>query len=158
MYAVPTSNPLARTTHQPALHESPADFWGEPIHTYTRAQAIADGLLVDATVGDLAQVSRQHFGDPALYHVAMTARLFALIERAVNHPHHMNDYRGVWHDICFMSIVLPERKLRDDYSLTVWFKVIITGTGRIKKHLLKRVMTPDGHGGVEITFMLADED
>jgi len=25
------------------------DFWGEPIHIYTRAQAIADGLLVDLT-------------------------------------------------------------------------------------------------------------
>ena len=26
-----------------------SDFWGEPIHVYTRAQAIADGLLVDLT-------------------------------------------------------------------------------------------------------------
>ncbi len=25
------------------------DFWGEPIHVYTRAQAIADGVLVDVT-------------------------------------------------------------------------------------------------------------
>lgn len=26
-----------------------SDFWGEPMHVYTRAQAIADGLLVDLT-------------------------------------------------------------------------------------------------------------
>jgi len=26
-----------------------ADFWGEPISRYTRAQALADGVLVDAT-------------------------------------------------------------------------------------------------------------
>ena len=26
-----------------------SDFWGEPIHVYTRAQAIADGILVDLT-------------------------------------------------------------------------------------------------------------
>jgi hypothetical protein len=26
-----------------------SDFWGEPIHRYTRAQAIADGVLVDLT-------------------------------------------------------------------------------------------------------------
>lgn len=26
-----------------------SDFWGEPIHSYTRAQAIADGVLVDLT-------------------------------------------------------------------------------------------------------------
>jgi len=25
------------------------DFWGEPIHAYTRAQAISDGVLVDLT-------------------------------------------------------------------------------------------------------------
>jgi uncharacterized protein DUF6573 len=28
---------------------TPADFWGEPIHVYTRADALADGVLVDAT-------------------------------------------------------------------------------------------------------------
>jgi hypothetical protein len=26
-----------------------SNFWGEPIHVYTRAQAIADGTLVDLT-------------------------------------------------------------------------------------------------------------
>ena len=30
------------------LHDRP-DFWGKPIHVYTRAQAIADGVLVDLT-------------------------------------------------------------------------------------------------------------
>ena len=149
--------PLTITTAVRIL-ERPADFWGEPIHVYTRCQAIADGVLVDATVGDLAQVSRQHFGDPALYHVAMTAGLFALIERAVNNKKAWNDYRGVWHDICWMSIVLPERKVRSGDAITTWFKVIITGTGRTRKHLLKRVMTPAGKGVVDITFMLADED
>src|SRR5438477_5396663 len=29
--------------------ESSSDFWGEPIHAYTRAQAIADGVMVDLT-------------------------------------------------------------------------------------------------------------
>src|SRR5271166_3887146 len=28
---------------------SPVDIWGEPISRYTRAQALADGVLVDAT-------------------------------------------------------------------------------------------------------------
>ena len=155
MYA---AAPVFSQSQATRLQETPADFWGPPIHVYTRDQAIADGVLIDASIGDLAQVSRQHFGNPDLYHVAMTAGLFALIERAVNHPRHMNDYRGVWHDICWMSIVLPERKLRSGDAITTWFKVIITGTGRTKKHLLKRVMTPAGKGVVDITFMLADED
>ena len=28
---------------------TPADFWGEPVHAYTRADALADGVLVDVT-------------------------------------------------------------------------------------------------------------
>jgi hypothetical protein len=130
-------------------------FWGEPIHSYSRQQAIADGVLVDASVGDLAPVTRQHFGDAD---VAMSAALFALIERAVTNPKTWNDWRGVWHDICWMSIMLPERKLRTSESTTTWFKVIITGCGRKKYQQLKRVMTSDDQGGVEITFLLADED
>ncbi len=152
MYAATPAFPQRSTT---LIHESPADFWGEPIHVYTRAQAIADGVLVDAQVGDLRDVTRQHFGnDP----VAMTAALHALIERAVNNPRYWNDWRGVWHDICFMSKVAPgRRRLRTLDSETMWFKVIIVGTGRTRYHTLKRVMvgTPTG---VEVTFMLADED
>ena len=30
-------------------NENSSDFWGEPIHVYTGAQAIADGVLVDLT-------------------------------------------------------------------------------------------------------------
>ena len=31
------------------MPERPDDFWGEPIYSYTRAQAIADGVHVDLT-------------------------------------------------------------------------------------------------------------
>ncbi len=31
------------------MPERPDDFWGEPIYGYSRAQAIADGMLVDLT-------------------------------------------------------------------------------------------------------------
>ena len=57
-----------------------------------------------------------------------------------------------------MRIVLTERKRRSGDAFNTWFKVITTGTGRTRKHLLKRVMTPAGKGVVDITFMLADED
>jgi hypothetical protein len=30
-------------------HNDNSDRWGEPVHVYTRAQAIADGILVDLT-------------------------------------------------------------------------------------------------------------
>jgi hypothetical protein len=31
-------------------HHTPADFWSEPIHVYARADALADGVLVDVTL------------------------------------------------------------------------------------------------------------
>ncbi len=132
------------------------DFWGEPIHVYTRQQAIADGVLFDASSGILKEVSLQHFGPKA--HVAMTAALHDLIKRAVENPRTWNDWKGVWHDVCWMSTVWQVKREKTDYSVTVWFEVTITGAGRKRKHLLKRHMQPDGIGGVEITFMLPDED
>jgi hypothetical protein len=69
------------------------------VSAYTRAQAIADGLLIDASSGDLAEISTQHF--PCV-HVAMTAAVAALIERAVTSKLHCNDRKGVWHDVLWM--------------------------------------------------------
>ena len=31
------------------MQNRPANFWGDPIFSYTRAQAIADGVLIDLT-------------------------------------------------------------------------------------------------------------
>lgn len=45
-------------------HNDSSEFWGEPIHSYTRAQAIADGTLVDLTTAtdDRAQLLCQQAG------------------------------------------------------------------------------------------------
>lgn len=48
------------------------EVFGEPIHTYTRAQAIADGVLVDVTD---REAGGREAGLP--WPVAMTARAFA---------------------------------------------------------------------------------
>ena len=129
------------------------DFWkdADVIYTYTRAQAIEDGTLVDGTIGDLAEVTRQHYKYP----VAMTATVFALMEQAVNNKKHCNDWRGVWHDILFMSINYITRRFDDTSHL---FEVIITGTGRKKKHTLKVVCGPGDDAEPVITIMLPEED
>lgn len=44
-----------------------------------RRTALANGVLIDATKGDFAAVSREHFPDR---HLAMTSAVFALIEQA----------------------------------------------------------------------------
>jgi hypothetical protein len=48
------------------------------VSVYTRAQAIADGVIIEVTGGGLAVISAQHF--PGV-HVAMTAAVAALIQR-----------------------------------------------------------------------------
>ncbi len=120
-------------------------------YCYTRAQAIEDGVLVDATIGDLAEVTRQHYRHP----VAMTASVFALIERAVNHPKHCNDYKGVWHDILWMSKMGITRRFD---ATTHLFKVIITGAGRKKVHELKIQCHLGDNAEPVLTVMLPGED
>jgi len=124
------------------------------IFSYTRRQAIEDGVLFDATVDDLAEVTRQHFKIP----VAMTAEVHGILERAVEHPDHGNDRRGVWHDICWMlrsyiAILLPQ-----DRRPEVLFNVIITGAGTSDTWTLKAVMGGDDDGGPCLTIMLPYED
>ena len=121
------------------------------VYAYTRAQAIEDGVLVDATIGDLAEVTRQHFKYP----VAMTASVFALMTRAVEHPKHLNDYKGVWHDILWMSRKNVTRRFD---SATHLFKVWITGAGRKRWHELKIVCHPGDNGEPVLTIMFPEED
>ncbi len=128
-----------------------AEQFGEPISVYTREQAIDDGVLIDGTIGDLAEVSRQHFKYP----IAMTAEVFEIIERAVNNPKYGNDYKGVWHDILYMSIHSPTEDLGLSGHL---FQVIIKGAGRKQCHTLKILCHPDDNAEPVLTVMLPNQD
>jgi len=121
------------------------------IHSYTRQQAIEDGVLVDANLGDLDEVTRQHFKVP----VAMTRPVFELIRKAVENPKWMNDYRGVWHDVCWMSRM---HIVREFDATTHLFQVRITGTGRKRVHTFKAVCGPNDDASPCITIMMPDED
>ena len=123
--------------------------FGEVIHSYTRAQAIADGVLIDATVGELAEVTQQHFQVP----IAMTAAVHALIQEACDDPAHFNDRLGVWHDILWMARVAIQR--RETHSPGLLFPVIITPHGEIK---LKMHSGPGDEGEHVLTLMLPHED
>ncbi len=98
------------------------------IYSYTRKQALADGEQVDANIGDLAEVTRQHFRYP----VYMTRSVFAIMERACSPESNKrwgNDARGVWHDICTMAVRQMRQHPQGDRA---FFQVIITGAGRNK--------------------------
>jgi hypothetical protein len=124
------------------------------IYAYTREDAIADGVLVDANVGEFAEITRQHFKMP----VAMTAGVFALIEKAVKNPDWCNDYKGVWHDICWMCRYAIKNERASGSSLT--FPVIITGVGRTRKHHLRATVGAVGPTDPApcLTIMLINED
>lgn len=140
----------------PPLQDNPTvlidgEEW-EVIHTYSRAQAIEDGVLIDANFGDLAEVSRQHFKYP----IAMTSAVFGIIEDAVNDPRWANDWKGVWHDICWMSHKAVIQRSED--SSTVLFKVVIRGAGRKELYTFKMVCGPNDDASPCLTLMLPEED
>lgn len=71
------------------------------IHAYSRADALADGVLISLMQGEMEAVCRQHFRFP----IAATVGAWALIQTAVQNTKYSNDYAGVLHDILYMSRV-----------------------------------------------------
>ena len=135
-----------------AQHYADHPIFGAVVARYTRAQAIDDGVLVDLTdaESETAEVCRQHYRTP----VACTAAVFSLIERAVNNPRWGNDYKGVVHDILWMSRLAARRS----NAAEVLFRVIIRGAGRQQYHTLKIVFGPGDAGEPVVTIMQPQED
>jgi hypothetical protein len=125
----------------------------EVISSYSRAQALADGVLMDAQVGDIAEVTRQHVGTMP---TAMTSAVFGLIEKAVRNPKASNDWKGVWHDILWMS-QFARRASAQDGGSPKGFKVTITGTGRQRLFVLWVSVGPGDAGGPVVTVMTRED-
>lgn len=147
---------MANAEGLPEPVQSSAGFWDDAavIHVYTRERALEDGVLMDARQGAIEEVTRQHMGPsaraPRPVPVVLTSALFELIQRAVAHPRHCNDWRGVWHDVLTMSTGARRSALATGRAA---FRVIITGTGRQRLHTL--AVCWDGEA---FTFMLEGED
>lgn len=115
------------------------DFWGETISSYSRAQGIEDGFLID--------LSGQFPNDTRIYKypVACTSAVWALIERAGGEP-------GAWvWDVCVMAAKFPTHILDECSRL---FRVTI---GR-EAHTLKVVCGPGDDAEPVITIMCRNED
>lgn len=125
------------------------ELFGSIVHSYTRADAIADGVLVDLTAS-YPEESRLY-----RYPVACTAAVWSLVVQAVTNRRHNNDRAGVVWDILYMSqrgvIAKPDAQ-------TVLFQVVITGTGKKKIHTMKAVCGPGDNMEPVITIMLPNED
>lgn len=120
------------------------------ISSYSRAQAIDDGVLVDLMQDVMKDVCRQHYKYP----IACTSAVLDIIQRAVENKRHCNDYAGVLHDILHMSKVYC-RKLSES---AVMFRVIIRGAGRKSVYDFKLICGPGDAGEPVITIMLPHED
>jgi hypothetical protein len=122
--------------------------FGEVISSYSRAQAIEDGVLVDLSAV-APEVCRQHFKTP----VACTAEVWSTIDKAVKNKRWMNDLNGVIHDLLWMS-----RCYARPGHASHLFPVIIRGAGRKSKFTFKAVCGPGDQGEPVITIMLPQED
>jgi hypothetical protein len=116
--------------------------FGDTIYSYSRAQAIADGVLVDLSHVDSI---RQHWKHP----FACTSTVWAIIEEALNLPG--QDVAGICHDIASMAkLAIPRNEDREQ----IVFDVLIAGT----THRLKLHIGPGDTLAPVLTLMLPHED
>lgn len=122
----------------------------EIVFRYTRRMAIADGVLIDATEGGFAAVSREHFPDR---HLAMTAAVFALLEHA-GQSGEGADFAGLWYDVLWMARVCPVRLLSGGHT----FRVGIRAGGTLRWHELKILFHGGDYGEPCATVTFPGED
>ncbi len=116
--------------------------FGEVVFSYSRAQAIEDGVLVD--LSHVASIK-----DCWKYPFACTSTVWAIIEAALQQEG--QDIEGICHDISWMAFVAIRRA--DDLQ-QVKFKVFIAG----KRHTLKLHFGPGDTPAPVLTLMLPHED
>ena len=122
------------------------EIFGEPIYSYTRAQAIEDGMLVD--VSEAAKI------EGFTYPVALTS---AVWESVVAVPEGLKntDEVGRLHDLLWM-LKLACRQTKGD---TLYFTVQVLVGERAKRNVkLKSQCHPNDDGSPCITVMLETED
>jgi hypothetical protein len=118
------------------------DFWGDPIHVYTRADALADGSLVDLT-GPLSKEAGIR------YPVACTAAVF---QRCIGNPPACEDVTGRTWDVLFMLRIA----IRGCHGNTDRLSYKLTVSG--EEIELLSICGPDDEGKPCITIMFVGEE
>lgn len=130
------------------------NFWGEPIHVYTRAQALRDGVLME--VSDTAREAG--FRLPVAVTAAAWADAVAWSDADTVRQVPQDESGRLW-DVLFMAYLAARRAAN---ASTVRFDVWrVPRDGRaIKPRLLKLNMVIDGgdNGEPVITILLPNED
>ncbi len=133
-------------THAPRAERHKAmtneNLFGEVIFTYSRAQAIEDGVLMDLSHVDSI---REHWKFP----FACTSTVWTIIEAALKREG--EDLSGICHDISVLAhLAIPTGRDTNE----IRFKVIIAG----RTHTLKLHLGPGDTSAPVLTLMLPHED
>jgi hypothetical protein len=129
------------------------DLWqdADMISVYNRAQAIADGELIDLSDSETGEVCRTYYKYP----IACTAIVWCLIQQAIDNNKD-NSLVGILHDILWMSKASPTALSNDE---STWlFEVFISGTNSDVTHKLKIVCGAGDNLEPVLTLMLQGED
>lgn len=121
------------------------EIFGEVIHSYTRAQAIKDGVLVD--------LSGLFPADTRLYKypVACTSELWSLIEG--------DSAAGYVWDLCYMSAnAITQRIDASSHYFACILPRSIKDWLRTKEYRLKIIVGPGDHAEPVITIMFDHQD
>ena len=120
------------------------DYFGEPIYSYTRKQAIADGVLADLSDNE---VMRAHWRHPA----ACTSGVWSVIATAIREEG--NDLNGILRDISVLATLRIREHAGKDENEVRFTAKIGKATCELKLHL----GPGDDHQPV-LTLMFSDED
>jgi len=131
-------------------HEWPVEDF-DLIHSYTRAQAIEDGVLVDMTRGDLGETLREA---GFRLHTAMTATAFRKAIGIGDLPAGQ-DVRGRWWDVLMVLRYAVARNRKTD---RVHFQVSVWNGRRNEDVALWALTGPGDDGQPVITIMLEGDD
>jgi len=121
------------------INENP---FGETTFSYSRSQAIEDGVLVDLSQVDSIKRNWKH-------PFACTSTMWAIIEEALKRED--QDVSGICHDITTMAKLAVRSAGKADQ---IQFNVIITG----RTHELKLHIGPGDTAAPVLTLMLPNED
>ncbi len=128
---------------------SPADFWGEPIHAYTRAEALADGVLFDVT-----ETAREAgFEVPVILTASVWADVNDLCGRYVSAG--QSPEGRLW-DLLFMAAHAARRRENRNTNSFVYALIMPVGAGN--NYRAKCHVGPGDEGEPVVTIMRPDED
>jgi hypothetical protein len=126
-----------------------ADFWGEPIHTYTRADALADGVLVDVT----ATAREAGFRIP----VALTQSIWADVnDLSGRHVSCGQSPEGRLWDLLFMAV--HAARMPENHNTSAFIYSLIMPVGAGNNYRARCHIGPGDEGEPVVTIMLPDEN